>query len=267
MSAGLSRQVCDETVRLVLKRDGYKYCQSRKKGLLTKKDILCRLNFARKVRKLLDPTVWTDGISFYLDGSSFTHKYNPYDQARAPKNMAWRKSGEGLQHTTKGSHEGTAGKVAHFICCIAFGKGVILAEQYYGNLNGQLFAAFVREHFPKVFAASANPTGKLFLQDGDPSQNSKKAMDAIYEVGGKKFTIPTRSPDLNPIENVFNNVKRHLQEEALEQFITRENFEQFSERVKRTLENFPINVIDKTVASMNNRISAVIKGKGKRIRY
>ena len=33
---------------------------------------------------------------FFLDGVSFIHKYNPLDQARAPKGRIWRKPREGL---------------------------------------------------------------------------------------------------------------------------------------------------------------------------
>ena len=91
--------------------------------------------------------MWTIRLSFYLDGVGFTHKYNPHDQSLAPRTMAWRKASDGLSfsQTSKGSHEGSGGRTAHFIVAIAFNKGVILAEQYEGNLNGQKFADFVRE--------------------------------------------------------------------------------------------------------------------------
>ena len=45
----------------------------------------------------------------------------------------------------------------------------------------------------QVFERSANPRGKLFLQDGDPpSQNSKKSKKALEEIGARKFSIPAR---------------------------------------------------------------------------
>ena len=84
------------------------------------------------------------------------------------------------------------------------------------KLNGKFFADFIKREFPKCFANSPNPTGKIFLQDGDPSQNSKAAMAALKKIGGKKFAIPPRSPDLNPIENIFHLVRRQLRYEAME---------------------------------------------------
>ncbi|XP_028419243.1 uncharacterized protein LOC114545017 [Dendronephthya gigantea] len=160
--------------------------------------------------------------------------------------MAWRRPNEGLKYkcTAKGSHEGTGGKVAHFIAAIAYGKGFVLCEQYNGKLNGQSFADFIRENFPRVFSSCSHSKGKLFLQDGDPSQNSKKANDAMHVVGARKFSIPPRSPDINPIENIFNLVKSKLNSDAIEKNIQYENFKTFSERVNETMEKFPTDVID-----------------------
>ena len=279
--AGINKNVCDQTVRNLLKANGYQYLHSRKKGLLKKKDIRQRFSYAKKVRRITNVNIWTRGIAFYLDGVGFQHKYNPLDEARSTKTMAWRRRDEGLEPmcTAKGSRVGSGGRVAHFMVAIAYGKGVILCEQYFGRLNGAKFAQFIRTHFPNTFSASANPTGKIFLQDGCPIQNSKKAKEAMYEVGAKKFSIPPRSPDMNPIENVFNVVKVELERQALDQNITFEdfenynqnitfeNFENFSSRVKETLNTFSVQYINKTINSMDARMKMVIRKKGKRIKY
>ena len=267
--AGVSPEISDETVRRVLRDAGFKYTHSRKKGILSRNDLQTRFEFAKTVRRRLARAVWTEGIAFYLDGVGFTHKYNPHDQALAPRTMAWRRPADGLsfQQTSKGSHEGSCGKTAHFFVAIAYKKGVILAEQYEGQLNGQKFAEFVREQFPTLFERSSNPKGKLFLQDGDPSQNSRKAREAMYQVGAKKFSIPPRSPDLNPIENVFHNIKSQMRDDAFNKRITNETYSQFCARVKDTLLNYPTEIIDRTIMSMDKRIDLVIKAKGQRIRY
>jgi len=267
--AGVSAEVSDETIRRVLRAAGFKYTHSRKKGVLSRKDLQLRYKFAKKVRRLLSPTVWTEGLAFYLDGVGFTHKYNPHDQALAPRTMAWRKPADGLsfQQTAKGSHEGSGGRVANFFVAIAYQKGVILAEQYEGQLNGKRFAEFVREQFPALFERSSNARGKLFLQDGDPSQNSRKAQEAMRQVGARKFSIPARSPDLNPVENVFHNVKSQLQDDALNKKITHETYSQFCERVKKTLLSYPADIIDRTIQSMNRRVEMIIERKGQRIKY
>ena len=112
-----------------------------------------RLKFARKVCRKLSKIFWEEGVGFYLDGASFTHKINPLDQARASRALAWRKPGQGFDFgfTGNGNHEGTGGNVAHFMAAIAYGKGVIAAEQYHGRINAEKFSSFVRENFASMF--------------------------------------------------------------------------------------------------------------------
>lgn len=136
-AAGISPDVSLWSIRRALKRNGYSYLQSRKKGLLNRKDLKRRCRFAQKIRRLLVDNFWESGISFYFDATSFVHKTNPFDQARATKSMAWRKRGEGLalNCTSKGKKAGVEGKTAHFFVSIAYGKGVIACDQYFQRLT------------------------------------------------------------------------------------------------------------------------------------
>ena len=77
------------------------------------------------------------------------------------------------------------------------------------KLSGKLFAEFTENKFLEIFKSSCNPTGNVFVQDDDPSQNSKAAKTALAKIGAVQFSIPPRSPDLNPIENAFNLVKKN----------------------------------------------------------
>ena len=130
-----------------------------------------------------------------------------------------------------------------------------------------MLADFIHKHFKEVFRKSNNPKDKHFLQDGDPSQNSRKASNVIYKIRATKFSIPARSPDLNPIQNVFNYVRTKLHEESLNTNITFENFEEYSPRVKKNLLSVPAEYINKTIESIDNRLSMVVKKGGKRMKY
>ena len=98
--AGIDPSISVEAVRRVLRAAKFKYCHSRKKGVMSRKDLQMRLAFAKVVRARLSPTIWTEGIAFYLDGVGFTHKYNPHDQALAPRTMAWRKPQRWVEFST-----------------------------------------------------------------------------------------------------------------------------------------------------------------------
>lgn len=255
------------TVRHYLNKNGYYFRHSRKKGLVTQKDRLNHVKFARKVLTRLTSEFWKEGVSFYLDGVGFVHKTNPSEQARYNGNMAYRLKSEGLALSSKGKKEGVNGKVANFFVAISYKKGVVLCEQYLEQLNGENFSKFVRQHFPAAFKKSSNPKGMLFLQDGDPTQNSRKAKKAFDDVGCRMFSIPARSPDINPIENMFNNVRKRLGQDTIDKRIEYETYEEFSKRVRRTLLNFPTDIIDNTIESLPKRMKLILKGKGYRTKY
>ena len=143
----------------------------------------------------------------------------------------------------------------------------MLCEQYEERFTGKYFADFVREHFARAFANSANPLGKLFLQDGDPRQNSVAAKRAPDDVNGILFSIQPRSHDINPIENLFHLIQSKLDRDALDLNITKETFERFSERVRETMKSYPVQTIDKIIDSMDGRMTEVIKCKGQRLKY
>ena len=96
--------------------------------------------------------------------------------------MTWQQQSEGLDplFTAKGSHTVSGGRLAHFIVAISFNKGVILCEQYFGKISREMFAEFLHKHFKDAFEKSNNPKDKLFLQDGDPLQNRRKANNVMY---------------------------------------------------------------------------------------
>ena len=91
---------------------------------------------------------------------------------------------------------------------ISHDRGTVICEQYFGSITGDKFAAIVTHSFPKAFQSSKNPKGKLFLMDGCPRQNPAKALRAILKIGAGYLKIPAQSPDLNPIENFFYQLKK-----------------------------------------------------------
>ena len=271
LECGFANRCSNRTVRRAINEHDYFYLQPRKKGLLTATDLKKRVKFAKDIVAANQNNVefWTQTIGFFFDGSSFVHKTHPQDQATAPRGRIWRKKGEGLAPgcTAKGSKAGYNGRVADFFVAICLGKGVVSCIQYTDKLTGDMFAKFIHDNFPNIFAKCNNPASKVFLQDGDPRQNSVAAKKALTKCGYECQSIPARSPDVNPIENVFHLVDDALREEALVEQITSETYEQFSRRVQQCMLNFPSEVIDRIILSMPKRIKMVITNKGHRLKY
>ena len=256
-----------KSIYRVLRKHGYRYRQSRKKGLLSQEDKRNRLRFAREALKL-PSNFWTETVTFYLDGVGFTHKRNPYAEARAVSSMAWRLPGEGLSVTTKGRKEGSNGEMANFFVAIAYKKGVVMCKQYPWRVTGERFAKFIENVFPSVFEnCDVEMHGSLWLQDGDPRQNAKIAKTSWEKLGTEMYEIPARSPDINPIENIFHIVRNQLKENALQQKIKNESYTEFSKRVADTISSVSSELIDKTIASMTTRLKHVIMQRGGRTKY
>jgi len=266
--AGINHAVGNRTVRRCLRKHGYRYRQSRKKGLLTAKDLAMRLRYARQQISKKPKNFWTQGICFYLDGVGFAHKTNPCGEARATSSMTWRKPSEGLRVTTKGKKEGSGGRMANFFVGISFSKGVVLCEHHKWKIDGKNFSNFIKEHFPATFEkVGAVPGERRFLQDGCPRQNAIVAQKTWTRLGYEVVRIPARSPDLNPIENFFHLVRKKLQADADKNNIKRESYDDFVARIRRTMLSFSGQVIANLIGSMPKRLAAVVKSKGCRTKY
>ena len=99
----------------------FKFLQAQKKGLLSDEDKKMRFRYACDMKNVLCecPNFYVDHISFYLDGISFIHKFNPMKDARQTKSIVWRRLGEGLQLTAKGSKELAGRRHLHLIIATA----------------------------------------------------------------------------------------------------------------------------------------------------
>ncbi len=69
--------VSTRTINRFLNRNGYRYLQARRKGLMSKEDREKRVEFAKRVTMEYTESLWTKEIAFYLDGVSFEYKRNP----------------------------------------------------------------------------------------------------------------------------------------------------------------------------------------------
>ena len=103
--------------------------------------------------------------------------------------------------------------------------------------------------------------------DGCPRQGAKVARKAFDSIGASYMVVPARSPDLNPIENFFHLIKKKIREDALKLRITKESFEEFSERCKRTMLGYSMAHISKIIESMDKRVNLVLYHRGLRIKY
>ena len=94
-----------------------------------------------------------------------------------------------------------------------------------------------------------------------------KSRSAWDERGARKFSIPARSPDPNPMENIFHTLIKKLHLVALEMKIECEDFEEYSARIKENTGKCTVDVMDRPIRSMDKQIDLIVKRKVRRIRY
>ena len=180
-----------------------------------------RRGFACKLTKLLNDNFSEEAISFYTDAAGFQHKYNPQNEVRSIRTMAWQLKNEGLYPhcTAKRSHLGLGGRVAHFILEIAHQRGVGLCEQDEGKINGDMLSDFIKTHFQETFSWHRIPKGKRFFQ-----------VDVLYKAFKKqgKLWIQLEQSSLAHLlvhrtlilwKNIFNYFKSELRTHAFEKTI------------------------------------------------
>ena len=269
-SAGLTHQLSNSAFRRYLHKLGYGYRRTRKKGLLTLLDAKKRLRVVRKIKRLYRSNsmfLWTKQISMYIDGVGYEYKSNPYEHSKTPAAREWRLKNEGLNIgcTTKGKKEGV--KQVKFMVGISYNKGVVMCQRITRRMDGARFARMIKGTFPAVLENTINPSSKHILQDGDPAQNSQKALRAFHSIGARVFGIPARSPDLNPIENFFHLIRRKLLRDAKEKHIVQESEDEFAQRVTEAFQNYSYKKIDKIIETMPKRVNMIYKCRGRRIKY
>lgn len=103
--------------------------------------------------------------------------------------------------------------------------------------------------------------GSLFQQDNDPKHKSKVVAAWFKEHKIEVMVWPAQSPDLNPIENLWQIVDNKIRKRRFT------NLAQMFEIIEEEWDRIPRETLTKLVQSMPRRCEEVIKQKGYPTRY
>ena len=98
------------------------------------------------------------------------------------------------------------GERVHVLVAVAYSKGAILKEVY-EKMDGAFFAEFIKTHFDLCFEKAGPKTygRRLFVMIMIlVRQVRKRCQLNLVQIECDLRRIPSRSPDLNLIENVFH---------------------------------------------------------------
>ncbi len=244
--ASVKVSVHDSTLRKRLGKNGLHGRVPRPKPLLSKKNIKARLSFARK--HLDDPqyfwenTLWTDETKVELFGRCVSH-------------YIWRKSNTAFQKKNIIPTVKYGGDSVMVWGCFAASGPERLAV-INGTMNSAVYQKILKDNVrPSVCDLKLKRTWVL-QQDNDPKHTSKSSSERLKKNKMKTLEWPSQSPDLNPIEMLWHDLKKavHARKPS--------NVAELQQFCQDEWAKIPPQRCNRLIASYSKRLMAVVAAKG-----
>ncbi|KAK3575061.1 hypothetical protein QTP86_019760 [Hemibagrus guttatus] len=190
-------KVTKATISNTLHRQGLKSCSARHVSLLKPVHVRAHLKFARE--HLDDPeedwenVIWSDETKIELFGKNSTCR-------------VWRRKNAELQpkYTIPTVKHG-GGNIMLWGCFSAKGPGRLIRVKE--RMNGAMYHEILSKNLLPSARALKMKRGWVFQHDNDPKHTARATKEWLRKKHFKVLERPSQSPDLNPIENLWRDLK------------------------------------------------------------
>jgi transposase len=170
----------------------------------------------------------------------------------------WRKSGERYKiENMRPSVKHGGGGIMVWGCFSGKGLGPLVKVE--GKMNNQDYIKILERNLLPLIITKFNCRGYKFQDDNAPVHTAKNVQIWINNNNIKILSNwPSQSPDLNPIEHLWDELERRLKKCEIHP----KNSQELEIALQEEWSNIPEEVYNKLIGSMSRRIEACISNNG-----
>uniref|UniRef100_A0A674A8J2 Zinc finger protein 250-like n=1 Tax=Salmo trutta TaxID=8032 RepID=A0A674A8J2_SALTR len=226
-------------ISAALHQSGHYGRVARRKPLLSKRNMTARLEFAKRHLKdsqtIRNNILWSDETKIELFGLN------------------------AKRHITTPMLKHGGGSIMLWGCFSAAGTGRLVRIE--GEMNGEKYREILDENLLQSAQDLRLGQRFTFQQDNDPKHTAKTTQEWLRDKSLNVLEWPNQSPDLNPIEHLWRDLKIAVQRRSPS------NLAELERICREEWEKFPKYRCAKLVASYPRRLEAVIAAKGASTKY
>ncbi len=246
--------VSRKTVARALNNRGLRAGEKKKKPGLSAKNIKARFEWARERKD------WTieDWNRVIFSDESKINRFNSDGRS-----WCWFRDVNQLEdRNVKITFKHGGGGLMVWGCMTSQGVGYLCKIE--GTMDQNLYKTILEEDLMKTMEFyDLDPKEVIFQHDNDPKHKSKSVQEWLSNQEFDVLPWPAQSPDLNPIEHLWSEVKRKLNKFDNPP----KGMLELWERIECTWNEITPQICQNLIASMPRRINDVIKAKGRWTKY